>query len=189
MHYKNTLLIYCSFFEDIMDIKIVPDISVAYFNLVKEKEEYSESWDSLIAELEDCGRYYLVRDVGLTTLPHCFRVVLPFYKENHEGLMLCISMIGKLIGMYFSDYTKNALIPIYLNCNTPEVVSYYPFSPRQEDEARFVLDLVNKHFPTFQKFDNTYASVPIQNIILGEQVYRKVDLFQAIFSANVHGMI
>jgi len=188
MDYKSTLSSYANFFEDMWDKKLDAAITGAYFKLVEEKERYREDWGKLIAELEDCRKYYKIRDCELATLPHCFRVVLPFYKENHEGLMLCISMIGKLIGMYFADYTKNTLVPIYLNCNTPEVVSYYPFSPRQEDEARFVLDLVNKHFPTFQKFDNTYASVPIQNIILGEQVYRKVDLFQAIFSANV-GMI
>jgi hypothetical protein len=188
-HYKNIIVRYCNFFEDPMDKRPDPAITAAYFNIVEEKEEYRENWNNLIADLEECGKYYRIRDCSPPTLPHCFRVVLPFYKENYEGLMLCISMMGKLIGMYFSDLTKGALVPIYLNCNTPNVVSYYPFSSRQEEEARFVLDLVYKHFPAFEKFDNTYASIPVRNVTLGEHTYREVDLFQTIFSANVHGMI
>lgn len=164
-----------------------PDLT-AYYKLVEEKEAYRENWNCLKQDLKESGRFGRVRDMEFSTEPHAFKVVLPVYDSGHQGIIFCISMMKKYIGIYFSDYQKEALVPI-MNCTTPLQVSYYPFSPQQEEQARVALDIATRHFPDFQKFDNTYAGLPVGKVTIGADTYNEIDLFQAVFSTNVHGMI
>lgn len=161
-----------------------------YESLVVEKESYRGAWQALVAELKSCPAFTRVRDADFATNLHSYRVVLPIAGAAHEGLMLCVSMAGKLQGIYFSNLHSHALVPLCSGrCTTPEQVSYYPFTKRQEELGRLVLAISHTYFPYFQKFDNIYASVPVEKVKVGEEQYDELDLFQAIFSANVHAMI
>lgn len=161
-----------------------------YEDLIAAKDRHRQVWQALMADLKGCPAFTRVRDADFATNPHCYRVVLPIDGAAHEGLMLCISMAGKLIGIYYSNLNNYALVPFRAGgCTTPAHISYYPFSKRQEELGRFVLALSQTYFADFHKFDNNYASVIVERVKVGEDLYDELDLFQAIFTANAHAMI
>ncbi|MBX0332609.1 hypothetical protein K3G39_05105 [Pontibacter sp. HSC-14F20] len=164
-----------------------PDLTT-YYKLVEEKDAYRENWNCLLHEVRASSKFGRIRDMEFSTGLHAFKLVLPLKDSAHQGIMLCISMMKKHIGLYFSDLNKEALVPI-MNCIFPFQVSYYPFSQEQASLGRQVLDLALKHFPDFQKFDNAFASEEISDVMIGSDYFKKIDPFQAVFTTNVHGVI
>lgn len=117
-----------------------------------------------------------------------------------RGICLMLSFVGNYIGIYYTDfYSETQLsnpspIRVYDNKFDDGVddmfdVSYVPFNETQIHFAKEVINLALKHFPNFSVFDNNYASQKISNIETYSGYYKETDLFQAIFTNYIHGLI
>ncbi len=162
----------------------------SYENVVKEKESYRKDWSSFLSCIKG-SKFPRVVNLEPSSERHCFKASLSF-PNNNQGIILCISMIGKLVGIYYDQYYRgNNYLPMYNYRGNSEnyTLSYYPATAEQEEFSRYTIETATSIFTSFQKFDNFYASKLVENIIVDRTRHEKLDLFQAFFCTNVHGTI
>jgi hypothetical protein len=182
--YIDLLSRYYVIMDNQLPIKAELNPKEDYFKLQALTDSYQNQWNQFLKELSTSGRFGRIKELYGSN--HSFKVVLHVNAPT-DGIVLLVSMIGNQIGMYYSDFNNKPNTTISTS-EYKDYVSYYPFSHKQEELARFALDLAWKYFPAFDKFDNTHASIPYC-VDMSENQFDKKDLFQAIFSTSIHPVL
>lgn len=167
-------------------------VSEKFEELAMRKMEHEEHWNSFVNEVKLEGRFIRVTD--RSQLAHSYSFKLEFLLEGNYGLGFCLSQIGQLIGIYFTNQSIKASIPIVefrsavgiLSKKSPNpYISYFPFSVAQIDATNRLLEICENYFKDFQLFNNYHASTQIQDLVIGDQNIYELDLFQVLFADNL----
>jgi hypothetical protein len=162
-----------------------------YEQIVGTKEDYRQNWNSFLQSIRESQAAGRIKDMEFSTERHSFKAVVTLL-DHKEALIFCATMLGKFVGLYYAvTDSRQAYLPVvdYRKGGVERHLSYYPFSEEQETLGRLVVQTALDCFPGFRKFDNYYAGVPVANITIGQMQHAKLDLFQALFCTNVHGLI
>jgi len=167
-------------------------VSEKFEELALQKIEYRENWVSFVNEVKFGGGFLRVTD--RSQLVHSYSFKLELLLEGNYGLGFCLSQIGQLIGIYFTNQSLKANIPIVefrsavgvLSKKSPNpYISYFPFSVAQIDATNRLLEICEYYFKDFQLFNNYHASTKIQDLVIGDQNIYESDLFQVLFADNL----
>lgn len=167
-------------------------VSEKFEELAIQKIEYQEYWVSFVNEVKLGGGFLRVTD--RSQLAHSYSFKLEFLLEGNYGLGFCLSQIGQLIGIYFTNQSLKANIPIVeyrsavgiLSKKSSNLyISYFPFSETQVEASKWLLEICDNYFKGFQLFNNYHASTQIQDLVLGDQHVYESDLFQVLFADNL----
>ena len=158
--------------------------------LLAKKKKLIQGWELLLEDLKQTNQFLRVKDMAPVTEQYCYKAILPFKIDPTEGIILHLSPIGNLFGFNYSNYSIEAPLPVKdYNGQSHNYLSYYPFSAEHENIAQQVKNIIIKNFRDFRHFDSLDANLPCYNITIEGNQYKKIDLFQALFGANLHGMI
>jgi hypothetical protein len=167
-------------------------VSEKFEELAMRKMEHEEHWNSFVNEVKLEGRFIRVTD--RSQLAHSYSFKLELLLEGNYGLGFCLSQIGQLIGIYFTNQSLKANIPIVefrsavgvLSKKSPNhFICYFPFSVTQIDATNRLLEICEYYFKDFQLFNNYHASTKIQDLVIGDQNIYESDLFQVLFADNL----
>ncbi|CAN5131877.1 hypothetical protein BH09BAC2_BH09BAC2_20470 [soil metagenome] len=111
------------------------------------------------------------------------------FPGSKEGIILNISYLLRMIGFYYCHYETKALIPISGRQGIQYSLSYYPFNNVQEVACIEVHNAVSSLCGELELFNNSFASVKMQNVIIDNTVQSEIDLFQLFFGTNMVGII
>ncbi|RAI85777.1 hypothetical protein [Algoriphagus yeomjeoni] len=160
--------------------------------LANERIELEKSWCSFVACIKENDQFKRVTD--RSSGAHSYSFKLEILLQRNLGIGLCISQIGKLVGIYFTSQKPQAIIPFKEFTATVDefskesinpFISYYPYSEEQVYFANMLIKCCEGFFPEFQLFNNLFASNKIEDIVIrGKNIY-KSELFQVLFADNL----
>lgn len=163
--------------------------------IVSETTANYNKWLTLIESLRRHPNIRSVRDMDVQEGP-CYKAVLNIRVnddiERHVGIIVFLSFLGHYIGYYFSDSNglSASLKPIQTGSITIRDCSYSPIISEQEEILPEIIDVIKKEFPAFSVFNNEFADYKVPQIQMDSVFFRKnIDLFQAFFGINIHGVI
>jgi hypothetical protein len=157
-----------------------------------QKVSIENSWNSFVFNLRDCNGIYRVTDRTNGAHPYSFK--LEILISNKFGIGFCMSLIGRLIGIYFTGQNSKSLVPIR---NFPSAIdgisqetrnpfiSYFPFSEDQLEVTFQLIELSELYFPDFKLFNNLTATTKVKNMVIGNRMILESDLFQVLFTNNM----
>jgi hypothetical protein len=153
----------------------------SYQEACKEKNDRLKDWESFIAHLRRDSKLR-IRDAQHEPW-HGYKAIISF----GQGIGLCayLSFMGNLIGFYYmqddTPKSKRQIIDDY--------ESYDPCFERQTTFRELILRDLIQWFPEFTEFNNEYADYKIDQVHTYAGFKKNIDLFQVLFSDNIHGLI
>ena len=148
-----------------------------------QKQFYATRWDELVMSQKKKG---YARDVSNASHRQTNTLIIGF-NGIKEGIILNISFLPQYIGLYFYHETIQTDTPIRDSFGKFNYhLSFYPFSLKQEDLAKELINIVNFYFLDFVLFNNLYASNEVNNVIINDSIEQKSTIFQVIFENNMN---
>jgi hypothetical protein len=147
-----------------------------------EAEKNLENWEVFIKALRQQNKVR-VRDMKEAVDPYSFVGNLS-YKNASEGIVFAINFAVGLYGFYFAKYTEIENAGTYI-----EEFSYAPFDEEMENQRNFVESTLNEYFVGYKPFDNAFAEIKVERIVLGRRIYKDLDLWKALISNNNDGLV
>ena len=179
------------FFSEIGENKLLKLSDKKWFELIENIQSIEEDWNKFSESLEEmslCGR---VINRSALANPYSLRTEINL-KNSRDSLVICLSSLGEFYGFYYYSFSKEAGIPIRFypkdfrdfSKNIEKVdsrISYFPFSEGHLEATLEVEKQMKKWFPRFEKLDPFMAHFKVENIMIQEEFYPKLDFFQLIF--------
>lgn len=179
------------FFSEISEDKLLKLSDKKWFELIENSQSLEEDWNKFSESLEEismCGR---VINRSALANPYSLRTEVNL-RNSKDSLVICLSTLGEYYGFYYYSFSKEAAIPIryyskdFRNYSkiiekVDSRISYFPFSEGHVEATLEVEKLIKKWFPRFEKLDPFTAHFKVENIMIQEEFYPKLDLFQLIF--------
>lgn len=163
-----------------------------YENYLSFKQAHASQWSNLLKNLQKNENFGRIRDMTYSTVLHSYKVSIPFMNYK-GGLVLCISMLNKNIGLYYDygEVISAELLHIYdyRGKRYDKYLSYFPGKQIHEALGRVAIGNAMSCFVGFQKFDNFYATIELENLDLAIFSNDKLNIFQLFFCSNIHGII
>lgn len=159
--------------------------NTTYNEALLTKRDYSHKWN-IIVELYTKKGY--ARDISNASHLQTNTLIIGF-NGTKEGIILNISFLPKYIAFYFYHENIHSETPImdrFGNYNYN--LSFFPFSLKQEDFVRDLLENLSVHFEEFSLFNNLYASDTIENVITDSTIREVYSLFHVIFEDNMYSV-
>jgi hypothetical protein len=157
--------------------------NTSFNNAILQKKNHSTKWDELVLVYKKKG---YARDVSNASHQQTNTLIIGF-NGIKEGIIINISFLPKYIGLYFYHELIQTEIPIRDRFGKNNYhLSFYPFSLKHEDLAREIISLVNFYFPDFVLFNNLYASIEINNVVVDDSIKEVSTIFQVIFEDNMN---
>jgi hypothetical protein len=147
-----------------------------------EKENYRESWNLLIESLKK-KQSLRIRDMTIFGQRHSFNALITF-SYNSSGLIFSINFPHKLIGFRYAEITEKVGTK-----KMEEILSYSKIGSITKSIKQEVEKEIYFYFPSFEIFNNKYADYKVSSIIIDGMDYKEIDLWQAFFSTNDHGVL
>ncbi|WP_339866128.1 hypothetical protein [uncultured Algoriphagus sp.] len=154
--------------------------------------ELEKSWSSFISRIRGFDGFLRVTDRTPTAFVYSFKVEIVL--DNNLGLGFCLSQIGKLIGIYFTSQKTSGLIPLkeftssigeYSKESINPFISYFPYSEIQIEKAQQLMELSKVFYPDYVLFNNLFASVAIEDLVIYDKNIYKSELFKVLFADNL----
>jgi hypothetical protein len=179
------------YFSEIGEDDLLKLSGKKWFELIENIQSLEEDWNNFSESLEEisiCGR---VIDRSALGNPYSLRTEINL-KNSKDSLVICLSSLGEFYGFYFYSFSKEAAVPIrYYSKDFRDYskiiekvdsrISYFPFSEGHVEATLEVEKQIKKWFPRFEKLDPFLAHLKVENIMIQEESYPKLDLFQLIF--------
>lgn len=166
-------------------------LSQAYHDACGKKAALMPQWNALLDALGEMPELGRIRDMYYDQ-PHLFKAVMSFSEDHRQGIILHISMLGELIGFIFCDFNSEAVkgcIQVNDSSISHRHESYYPFSERQEVVKQLILKKVAEFFSTTAEFPWDQAGIKVERVFTWDRQLIRADLFQVLFTHNIHGLI
>ncbi|MCR9015067.1 hypothetical protein [Aquiflexum gelatinilyticum] len=179
------------YFSEIGEDKLLKLSDKKWSELIDNIQSLEEDWNKFSESLEEisiCGR---VINRSALANPYSLRTEINM-ENSKDSLVICLSSLGEFYGFYYYSFSKEAAIPIrYYSKDFRDYskiiekvdsrISYFPFSEGHVEATLEVEKQMKRWFPRFEKLDPFTAHFKVENIMIQEEFYPKLDLFQLIF--------
>lgn len=186
MVYENTMRHF--FFEEQQNADAIfndQHVKATYFEAAEEKDEQQENWRSTLSAIVSWPEVRRIRDWSHTTR-HILKVLIETDSDWGNGLCMYLSFLGNYVGFYYINQSNpnNRMIKVVDRGQ----ISYWPLTQIDEQLTSQLLSLVQSNFPGFKTIPPMDCSIEIRNLQLYERFAEKVEVFEAVFDANITGL-
>ena len=149
---------------------------------ISEKLQYESMWIDLIDSLKQ-NRTLRVKDMSGAGEVNAFTGTLS-YDNFTKGIIFAVSFPFRLFGFYYKRTTDAD------NTGTfEEEFSYEPFDNEMMEVMSYLKILLIDKFPNFKQFDNSVATLKLEQIFISGKLFHNLDLWKTILSTYSQGMM
>ncbi|MCD2425640.1 hypothetical protein LQ567_22845 [Niabella pedocola] len=145
------------------------------------QSEHWKNFYNLLARIQGIRK---IREFQPTR--HSIKILCALENSMINGIGMYLSLLGDFYGLYYITESSTEHVE-YFGKEFGADLSYVPLTDQQKKISTLIEELIAKHFPAFQKFDNKWADYPVQ-MPMDLNFEEKSTLFKVFFEKDPGGI-
>lgn len=163
---------------------VLPDnhVKQKYYDANREKIkiQYNQNWSDFLESIKKIKLIKRFR-VDIHSSMHSIKIICTLNSCGTNGIGVYLSWLGNLYTFYFISNQNPSNAPYFaIEFNT--YLTYVPLNDKQRLASEEMESMLNKYFPSFSRFNNDFAEIPINDIQTFYSFEKKTSLFKVLFN-------